>query len=70
MRIPVYLPIEILFYSFVPQQSLAPASPTFTADRDWLHLETPYNDENFRTASVWAGCNFSGGKTWQFAVTP
>jgi hypothetical protein len=46
------------------------ASPTFTADHNWLHLEARYNYENFRTGSVWAGYNFSWGKTWQFAVTP
>ncbi len=46
------------------------ASPTFTADRSWLHLEARYNYENFRTGSLWAGYNFSWGKTWQFAVTP
>ncbi len=46
------------------------ASPTFTADHKWLHLEARYNYENIRTASLWAGYNFSWGKTWQFAVTP
>lgn len=46
------------------------ASPTFTADRDWLHLEARYNYENFRTGSLWMGYNFSWGKTWQFEVTP
>ena len=38
------------------------ASPTFTADRGWLHLEARYNYENFRTGSLWAGYNFSWGK--------
>ena len=46
------------------------AQPTFTADHGWLHLEARYNYENFRTGSLWAGYNFSWGKTWQFAVTP
>jgi hypothetical protein len=46
------------------------ASPTFTADRNWLHLEARYNYENFRTGSLWAGYNFSWGKTWQFELTP
>jgi len=46
------------------------ASPTFTADHNWLHLEARYNYENFRTGSLWMGYNFSWGKTWQFAVTP
>jgi hypothetical protein len=46
------------------------ASPTFAADRGWLHLEARYNYENLRTGSLWVGYNFSWGKTWQFAVTP
>lgn len=46
------------------------ASPTFTADHNWLHLEARYNYENFRTGSLWLGYNFSWGKKWQFAVTP
>lgn len=46
------------------------AQPTFTADHNWLHLEARYNYENFRTGSLWAGYNFSWGKTWQFEVTP
>ena len=46
------------------------ASPTFTADHNWLHLEARYNYENLRTGSLWAGYNISWGKTWQFAVTP
>ena len=46
------------------------ASPTFTADRNWLHLEARYNYENIRTGSLWIGYNFGWGKTWQFAVTP
>jgi hypothetical protein len=45
-------------------------SPTFTADRDWLHLEARYNYEDLRTGSLWAGYNFSWGKQWEFAVTP
>ena len=46
------------------------AQPTFTADHNWLHLEARYNYENFHTGSLWAGYNFSWGKTWQFSVTP
>jgi hypothetical protein len=46
------------------------ASPTFTADHNWLHLEARYNYENLRTGSLWAGYNFSWGKKWQFEVTP
>ena len=45
-------------------------SPTFTADRKWLHMEARYNYENLRTGSLWAGYNFSVGKTLVFDVTP
>ena len=44
--------------------------PTFTADRDWLHLETRYNYENLNTGSVWLGYNFSGGKKLEWEFTP
>jgi hypothetical protein len=46
------------------------AQPTFTADHKWLHLETRYNYENFRTGSFWVGYNFAWGKSWQFQITP
>jgi len=46
------------------------ASPVFTADRNWLHLEARYNYEDQRTASLWIGRNFSAGKKLQLAVTP
>ena len=46
------------------------ASPTFTADRDWLHLEARYNYENLRTGSLWVGYNFSVGKKVELNVTP
>jgi hypothetical protein len=43
--------------------------PTFTADRDWLHLEARYNYEALDTGSVWFGYNLGGGGTlaWEFA---
>lgn len=44
--------------------------PTFTADRDWLHLEARYNYENHDTGSVWAGANFSVGDKVKLEVTP
>jgi len=37
--------------------------PTFTADRNWLHLEARYNYEALDTGSAWVGYNFSGGET-------
>jgi hypothetical protein len=46
------------------------ASPTFAADRKWLHLEARYNYENLRTGSVWMGYNFSAGKKLVLDVTP
>lgn len=46
------------------------ASPVLTADHNWLHLEARYNYENQRTGSLWAGYNFTAGKTLQLAVTP
>jgi hypothetical protein len=44
--------------------------PTFTADRDWLHLETRYNYENLETGSAWVGYNFSGGEKLEWEFTP
>jgi hypothetical protein len=46
------------------------ANPTFTADRHWLHLEARYNYEDLRTGSLWAGYNFSAGKSLVLNVTP
>jgi hypothetical protein len=45
-------------------------SPTFTADRDTLHLEARYNYEAQRTASLWAGYNLSVGKKLVLEATP
>ena len=44
--------------------------PSFTADRDWLHLEARYNYENHETGSIWIGYNFSGGKKVEWELTP
>ena len=46
------------------------AQPTFTADREWLHLETRYNYEALETASVWAGYNVAGGERVEWEFTP
>ena len=46
------------------------ASPVFTADREWLHLEARYNYEYQKTASLWAGYNFSAGDKIVLEVTP
>ena len=41
-----------------------------TADHNWLHLEARYNYENLHSGSLWAGYNFSLGKTLSLSVTP
>ena len=48
-----------LYTYFIPD-SHEYLQPTFTADRDWLHLELRYNYEDQNTASVWAGYNLAG----------
>jgi len=56
-----------LYTYFVPDDREY-VQPTFTADRDWLHLEARYNYEALETGSAWMGYNFSGGEklTWEF----
>jgi hypothetical protein len=46
------------------------ASPTFSADRGWLHLGARYNDEDKETGSLWLGYNFSAGEKLVFEATP
>jgi hypothetical protein len=46
------------------------ASPTFTADRDTLHLEARYNYEALQTGSFWVGYNLSVGKKLVLEATP
>lgn len=46
------------------------ASPTFTADHRWLHLEARYNYESQKAGSLWAGYNFSAGDKLVLDVTP
>jgi hypothetical protein len=55
---------------YIIPDSQSYVDPIFTADRSWLHLEARYNDENLRTASLWAGYNFSAGKKLVLDVTP
>src|SRR4029077_3513080 len=45
-------------------------NPTFTADRNWLHLEARYNDEALKTGSLWLGYNFSVGQKLTLEATP
>ena len=46
------------------------AQPAFTADRGALHLETRYNYEALRTASLWAGYTMRGGHRVEWELTP
>jgi hypothetical protein len=46
------------------------ATPVFSANRAWLHLEARYNYENLRTGSLWAGYNFAAGKKLVLDFTP
>jgi hypothetical protein len=57
-------------YGYLVPDSREYAQPTFTADRDWLHLEVRYNYEDLETGSVWLGYNFSGGKKLEWELTP
>src|SRR5262245_20146975 len=55
---------------FIVPEDVSYVNPTFTADRDWLHLEARYNYESIRTGSLWAGYNFSAGKNLALNITP
>ena len=46
------------------------AMPTFSADREHLHLEARYNYEDQDTGSMWVGYNFDAGKKLVLEVTP
>jgi hypothetical protein len=46
------------------------ASPTFSADKNRLHLEARYNNEDLDTTSVYGGYNFYTGETLQLRLTP
>lgn len=54
---------------FVPE-STDYVQPSVTADHDFLHFGARYNYENLRTASFWAGANFSGGEEVSWEITP
>jgi hypothetical protein len=44
--------------------------PTFSADRDRLHLEARYSYEDRKTGSAWIGYNISLGDEVTFELTP
>src|SRR5262245_6257894 len=56
--------------TFLAQHERDYVNPTFTADRERLHLEARYNYEELKTGSFWLGWNFSTGKKLQFELTP
>jgi hypothetical protein len=45
-------------------------NPVISADKNHLHLEARYNDEDLDTGSVFAGYNFRTGDELELAVTP
>jgi hypothetical protein len=58
---------DINFY-FIPQDFFI--DPVVMADHKGLHLEGRYNWEDRNTFSGWVGKNFSGGKKFQYKITP
>ncbi len=57
-------------YTYIIPEASNYAQPTFTADRDQLHLEARYNYEARSTGSVWIGWNFAGGSAVEWELTP
>jgi hypothetical protein len=57
-------------YTWIIPDDTNYAQPTFTADRERLHLEARYNYEGQKTGSVWFGVNFSGGEAVAWELTP
>ncbi len=45
-------------------------SGRYEVDKNWLHLEARFNNEQLNTFSLWLGYNFSGGKSFQYTITP
>ena len=57
-------------FGYVVPEDRNYAQPSFTADRDWLHIEARYNYEDQETGSAWFGYNFAGGEAVQWELTP
>ena len=57
-------------YTYVVADDSNYAQPSFTADREWLHLEARYNYEALDTGSAWVGYNFTGGEDLAWEITP
>ena len=62
--------LALSMFGYLVPDDRSYASPTFTADHKWLHLEARYNYENQETGSLWAGYNFSVGHKLTFEATP
>jgi|WetSurMetagenome_2_1015567.scaffolds.fasta_scaffold236745_2 hypothetical protein len=57
-------------YTYLVPDSREYVQPTFTADRDWLHLEARYNYEGLDTGSAWVGYNLSVSNKLMIEATP
>jgi hypothetical protein len=57
-------------YTYIVPEDSNYVQPTFTADRQRLHLEARYNYEARNTGSAWIGWNFSGGDAVEWELTP
>jgi hypothetical protein len=57
-------------YTYFVPDSRDYVQPTFSADRQWLHLEARYNDESLNTASTWLGYNLGGDEKLSWKFTP
>jgi hypothetical protein len=57
-------------YTYIIPDASDYVQPSFSADRERLHLEARYNYEAKKTGSAWIGANFSGGSTVEWELTP
>jgi hypothetical protein len=57
-------------YGYIVPDDQSYFSPTFRADRNWVHLEARYNYEDRKTGSLWLGYNVSFGEKVVLDVTP
>lgn len=58
---------DVNFY-FIPDDFFV--LPVIKADKNALHLEARYNYEDRETVSGWIGYNFTGGKDFEYIITP
>jgi hypothetical protein len=57
-------------YGYIIANDQSYFSPTFRADRNWVHLEARYNYEDRKTGSLWLGYNVSFGEKVVLDLTP